>query len=173
MRILLAAVLLATPAAATPATDLAAIIHDHWQWALSVDPLLATQVGDRRGDGKLADPSLAEADREAAAAQGFVARLDRIDPAALPPAARVDRAVLRRLLGDRIAGNGFAQRAVTFTTYAGWHTDFAGLPERTPLATRADFESYFGRLAAFPAFNRAEICGDPQPLRRAVETIGR
>ena len=171
MRLLAALLLAAAPAAATPATDLAATLRDHWEWALATDPQLATQVGDRRGDGKLADPSLAAADARAATARGFVARLDRIDAAALTPPQRVDRAVLRRLLADQIAANGFHQRAVTFTTYAGWHTDFAGLPERTPLTNAADFDSYLARLAAFPAFNRAQIdvtraglaAGDAQP----------
>jgi len=167
MRILLPALLIAAmPVAAAPAArlpagtaaaDLARIVADHWQWALSVDPLLATQVGDRRGDGKLADPSLAEADRQAATERSFIARLDAIDPAALPAPRRTDRAVLRRLLADAVAANGFAQRAITFTTYSGWHIAFAGLPESVPLQSRADFASYLGRLAAYPAFNQAEI----------------
>ncbi len=159
MRAILLATLLGTvlPAAATPATDLAAVIADHWQWALSTDPELATSVGDRRGDGKLADPSLAAADREAAAMRGFLGRLDRIDPASLSAPDKVNLAVLRRLLADRVAANGFGQRAITFTTYSSWYLDFAGLPEATPLRTRADYVSYLGRLAAYPAYNRAEI----------------
>ena len=159
MRTILLALLLGTalPAAATPATNLAAVIADHWEWALSTYPELATSVGDRRGDGKLADPSLAAADREAAAMRGFLARLDRIDASGLSAADKVNLAVLRRLLADRVAANGFGQRAVTFTTYSSWYLDFAGLPESMPLRTRADYLSYLGRLAAYPAYNRAEI----------------
>lgn len=148
----------ASPALAARATaDLAAVIADHWQWALSTDPELATSVGDRRGDGKLSDPSLAAADRKAATMRGFLVRLDRIDPADLSAADRVNLAVLHRLLVDRVAVNGFGQRAVTFTTYSSWYLNFAGLPESTPLRTRADYASYLARLAAYPAYNRAEI----------------
>ncbi len=149
--------LVATPAAATPASDLAGVIADHWNWSLTVDPLLATEVGDHRGDGKLPDPSLAEADRQAVTARALIARLDRIDPAALSPADRTNRAILRRMLASAVEGNSFGQRSLTFTTYSGWHTGFASLPESTPLATRADYESYLARLAAYPAYNRAEI----------------
>ena len=166
MRVLLATLLFTTlPAVAAPVEapraaptgQLAGVLADHWTWSLSVDPLLATQAGDRRGDGKLPDPSLAEADRQAVTLKGFVARLDAIDPAGLDAADRVNRAVLRRMLASQIDANGFGQRAITFTTYSGWHTGFASLPEQVPLETRADFESYLARLAAFPAFNRAEI----------------
>jgi len=159
MRRLLTALLLlsAAPVSAAPADDLAAVIREHWAWAVRIDPGLATEVGDHSGDGKLSDPSLAEADREAATAAGFIARLDRIDAAALPPADRVNRAILRRLLATQVEGNAFGQRAMTFTTYSGWHTGFAGSPDREPLLTKADYVSYIDRLAAYPAFNRAEI----------------
>ncbi len=159
MRALMIAMLLgsAAPLVAAPADDLAGVIRDHWQWSLNADPFLATQVGDRRGDGKLGDPSLAEADRQAKAQQGFIDRLDTIDPAALSPADRVNRAVLRRMLAANVAGNGFGQRAITFTTYSGWHTGFAGLADSVPLETKADYVSYLDRLAAYPAYNTAAI----------------
>ncbi len=151
----LIAVLLASTAAW--ADDLKTVIADHWAWSLSADPFLATQIGDHSGDGKLPDPSLAEADRQAKTLMAFVDRLDHLDGAGLSAADTVNRGVLRRMLADQIDGNHFGQRAITFTTYSGWHTGFAGLPESVPLATRADYESYLGRLAAYPAYNRAEI----------------
>ena len=147
----------AAPALATPAGDLSAVIAEHWEWSLSVDPWLATEVGDHRGDGTLPDPSLAAADRMAATAQGFVARLDRIDAASLTRADAINRDILRRMLAAQVEGNRFGQRALTFTTYSGWHTNFAGYPENAPLKTAADYRAYLARLAAYPAYNRAEI----------------
>ncbi len=156
--VLSAAVLLsAAPAGATPSADLAQVIADHWRWALDTDPMLATQVGDHRGDGKLPDASLAAADRAALRETGFIARLDALDPAGLTPAERTNRAVLRRKLADDVEGNGFAQRAITFTTYSGWHTSFAGYPEAATLRTKADYDGYVSRLAAYPAYNAQEI----------------
>ncbi len=144
-------------AAATPSTDLAAVIADHWQWALTNDPLLATEVGDHRGDGRLPDASLAAADRAAATEATFIARLDRIDAAGLSAADRVNKGVLRRMLADDVAGNAFGQRAITFTTYSGWHTGFASYPDQASLRTKADYDGYLDRLAAYPAYNRQQI----------------
>ncbi len=154
---LLAATMLAAPAAATPSSDLAHVIADHWQWALDNDPFLATEVGDHRGDGKLPDASLAAADRAAATEQGFIARLDAIPAAGLTPAERTNRGVLRRMLADDVEGNRFGQRAITFTTYSGWHTGFAGYPDQATLRSKADYDGYLNRLAAYPAYNRQEI----------------
>ena len=130
---LAALAVIAAPAAATPSTDLAKAMADHWQWALNNDPFLATEVGDHRGDGRLPDASLAAADRTAAAEQGFIDRLDHIDAAALTAEERVNKGVLRRMLADDVEGNKFGQRAITFTTYSGWHTGFAGYPDQATL----------------------------------------
>src|SRR3954462_5292955 len=44
-----------------------------------------------------------------------------------------------------------------FTTYAGWHQNFAGLADNLPLRTRADYESYLTRLAQYPKLNDAAL----------------
>jgi len=155
--VVVALLLMAAPGTAAPADDLKSIITDHWAWSLAVDPFLASQAGVRSGDDKLPDPSLAEADRQAVTAQGFITRLASIDAAALSPVDRINRAVLLRMLVGQVEGNRFGQRAITFTTYSGWHTGFAGYPESVRLETRADYDHYLDRLAAYPAFNRAEI----------------
>ncbi len=153
----LAAALLSTSALAAPADDFRKLLDDHWTWYLSTNPLQATDLGVRSFDDQIGDPTLAEADRQAVAAQGFIARIDGIDPAALPAADRVNRAILRRMLAEQVEGNGFGQRAMTFTTYYGWHTGFAGFPESAPLSTKADYLSYLARLNAYPTYNRAQI----------------
>ena len=150
---LLAAIALASPAAAAPATDLAAVIDAHWQWVLDNNPVFASSQGDRRGDGKLDDNSLAATDRQAGEAKAFIARLDAIPDAGLDAAEKTNKAILRRLLDETVAANGFGQRMMLFTTYAGWHQNFAGLGENSPFANTADYESYLKRLAAYPAYN--------------------
>ncbi|MBX9815019.1 MAG: hypothetical protein A4S12_00190 [Proteobacteria bacterium SG_bin5] len=145
------------PARAAPAEDLAQVIADHWAWWLSVHPERATALGERRYDDRLSDPSLAAADAAAAKAQGFLDRLNAIPDAGLDPAARVNKAVLARLLRDQVADNRFGARQMLFTTYYGWHQGFAELPNDVPLRTRADYESYLKRLALYPAYNQAAI----------------
>jgi uncharacterized protein (DUF885 family) len=154
--------LAATPAvtavAETPATaQLNALLKQHWAWYLASNPISASLLGDRSGDGKLGDPSLAEADRQAAQAAAFVKRLDAIDPAGLSEADRLNRLVLRRSLSDQVEANGFPQRAMLFSNRSGWHTFFADLPTMLPLFNKADYLSYVERLEAFPAYNAAAI----------------
>ncbi len=155
--VLLAAALLSTSALAAPADDFHKLLTDHWSWYLSVNPMQATDLGNHSYDNQIGDPSLAEADREAKTAQAFIARIDAIDPTALTPADRVNRAILRRMLAEQVEGNSFGQRAITFTTYYGWHTGFAGFPENAPQVTKADFDSYLARLNAYAAYNKAQI----------------
>ena len=147
-----------TAAAVTPATaQLAALLKEHWAWYLANNPVQASMLGVRSGDGKLGDPSLAAADAQAAEAAAFIKRLDAIDPAGLSEADRLNRLVLRRSLADQVEANKFPQRAVLFSNRDGWHTYFAVLPDLTPFFTKADYLSYVERLEAFPAYNAASI----------------
>ena len=79
------ALVAAVPATATPSTDLKALIDAHWDWAMSESPTYASVLGDRRGDGKLGDISLAAADRSAARADAFAKQLASIPESGLSP----------------------------------------------------------------------------------------
>jgi uncharacterized protein (DUF885 family) len=92
-------------------------------------------------------------DRRAGEAQAFLSRLRAIPPEPLAPADRVNRAILIRELGEMVEENGFGQRDMLFTTYYGWHQDFAGMARDLPFATRADFDSYLTRIAQYPRLN--------------------
>jgi hypothetical protein len=64
-----ALLVVASPACATPADDLASVINDHWKWWLSVNPVQATVLGVRDYDDKIGDISLRAQDADAATAQ--------------------------------------------------------------------------------------------------------
>ena len=64
------------PLLAGPVEDYEALREEIWQATLDTSPMLATSVGDRRGDGKLGDQSLAAFDRSVAEAKAFLARYD-------------------------------------------------------------------------------------------------
>ncbi|WCT72321.1 DUF885 family protein [Sphingomonas naphthae] len=159
MRKAIAALALATAsiAPAAPADDFKALLADHWRWTLANNPVLASRMGDRSGDGKLDDISLAGADRKAKGAQGFIDRLKAIPDTGLSVADRENKAVLLRLLGQSIEGNRFGQRQMLFTTYYSWFQGFASLADRSPFKTAADYRSYLDRLAAYPAYNAEAI----------------
>ena len=147
------ALALAAPALASPSTDLKAVIDAHWAWAMATYPEYASSLGERAGDGKLTDISLAAADKGAAAAQGFADRLKAIPDAGLSPDERTNKAILLRMLTEQVEGNRFGHRMMLFTTYAGWHQNFVSLADNSPFNTKADYDSYLKRLAGYPAFN--------------------
>ncbi|KLE35390.1 DUF885 domain-containing protein [Aurantiacibacter luteus] len=142
------------PAAAQSAeqrfTDLR---EEVWEAALDSSPWLTTNIGDRRNDGKLDDPSMAAYDRYVAEARGYLVRLEAIDAGQLPENLRIDHALMLRDLRDTIEGAAFDQtRFQTFTNRGGPQDAITGLQYSSPLFTAADYDSYLTRLEAFPAY---------------------
>ena len=93
MRKLLSGLVLASlplaPAFAGPVEDYETWREEVWQATLDSSPGLATSVGDRRGDGKLGDMSLAAYEAQVEEVRAFLARLNAIDADELPVGARV------------------------------------------------------------------------------------
>jgi uncharacterized protein (DUF885 family) len=143
----------AVPASAASADDLKSVIADHWKWFLANNPVYATTLGVRDYDDRIGDISLAEADRQAAAAQGFVDRLKAIPDAGLSGADRTNKGVLIRNLVEQVDGNRFGQRTMLFSTYDGWHQGFASMADNLPFRTKADYASYLTRIAQYPKLN--------------------
>jgi uncharacterized protein (DUF885 family) len=158
LTILTAALLAAaTPALATPAEDFQRLLDEHYAWLLRENPESATALGVRDYDDRIRDISPEARDRRTREAQAFLTRLDAIPAEGLAPADRVNRAILRRQLGEAIEDNSLPQRDMLFTTYYGWHQGFAGLARGLPFRTRADFESYLTRIAQYPRMNDAAL----------------
>ena len=157
------------PLLAGPVEDYEALREDVWQATLDSSPLLATSVGDRRGDGKLGDQSLAEYDRSVAEARAYLARLDAINADALPTPLKVDRAVLRSGLVDQIeAARHEHDRYVLFTNRGGWFLYIAALPDRSPFFTLADYESYVARLETYGRYNADGIARSREAVARGL-----
>lgn len=127
--------------------------RDYEAWLLRENPEYATALGVRDYDDRVTDISLAAMDRRAADARAFLGRLDAIAVPALSADDRTDHAIMRRQLSDLVEANGFGQRMILFTTYAGWHQQFAGLADSLPFDRLADYRSYVHRLAQYPAVN--------------------
>jgi uncharacterized protein (DUF885 family) len=152
---ILTAALLATaaPAAATPADDFRRLLDEHYAWLLRENPTEATVLGVRDHDDRIRDLSPEARQRRVREAQAFLTRLEAIPADQLAGQDRVNRGILRRLLAEDIEADGFGQRDMLFTTYAGWHQGFAGLARNLPFRTRADYESYLTRIAQYPRLN--------------------
>ncbi len=141
------------PAFAGPTEDFATLQSDYNAWLLREAPEYATALGVRDYDDRVTDISVSAMDRRSNDATAFLARLDGIAADALSADDRTNRAIMRRLLSDAVEGNSFGQRMILFTTYAGWHQQFAGLADGLPFARLADYRSYAARLAQYPAVN--------------------
>jgi len=160
-----AALLAAVPAAAAPADDFRKLLDEHYAWLLRESPTYATSLGVRDHDDRIEDISLAARDRQVEEAKAFLARLERIHEAGLDPADRVNRAILRRGLEEGIEANSFRQRLMLFTTYAGWHQNFAGLADNLPFRNKADYVSYLTRIAQYPKQNDTALDITAQAVR--------
>ena len=171
MRYLIPGLLLAVSplaqATAGPVEDYEELREEVWEATLDASPGLATSVGDRRGDGKLGDMSLAEYDRQVAEAKQFLAELEGIDINALPVDLQVDYAVMKAGFEDFIAASAYDQeRYIVFTNRGGWFSGFASLPNRSPFFTYADYVSYVDRLAAYPTINEQGIARSREAVAR-------
>jgi uncharacterized protein (DUF885 family) len=148
-----ASLLAAAPALAGPTEDLKALTDDYWAFTMREYPTFASQLGIRDYDDKLPDVSLAAEDRRAAAAAAYLKRLDAIPDAGLSPADRINKAILKRGLAEAVEANRFGQRMMLFSNSGGWHQQIAGLADGLTFRTRADYDNYLKRLAAYPALN--------------------
>ncbi|HEV2078488.1 MAG TPA: DUF885 domain-containing protein [Allosphingosinicella sp.] len=155
--LLAAALLVAAPAAAAPADEFARLLRDHYAWLLKENPIRATSLGIRDYDNSIGEFGEAARLRRLKEAQGFLARLNAIPEAQLSPADRTNRAILKRVLEERIESQRYGQRKMLFTSYYGWHQGFAGMAGNLPLRTKADYESYLTRLALYPQMNDANL----------------
>ena len=133
-------------------------------------PLQATEIGDRRFDDRLPDPTPAARDREIAALTALRARVAALPVAALSAGDRVTRALL---LGEIDAGLAFGSCALddwAVDARDGTQVAFMRLPELQPVRTVAEGWKFVARLGEDGRLHRS---GDRQPAARAGGREGR
>ncbi len=140
-----------------PASRFHAVLDEAWQFELATDPLLATSVGDHRYDDRLPDVTPEALSRRADVRRAGLERLAAIDRDRLDRQDRITHEMLRRSLADAVAAYEFGAHRMPILADAGFHTEFAELPNRMPFATPRDYENYVARLRAFPAYVRQQI----------------
>ena len=163
--LLASTVLASSPALAGPEEDFVELREAIWQDQLDNSPILATRIGDRRGDGKLGEAGLEAYAKSVDEASAFLAQIDAIDADTLPLELSVDHAIIRSSLADTVDGAKHQQSwLINFTNRGGWFTGFASLPNRSPFFTVSDYESYISRLEGFVEVNNESV----STARRAV-----
>ena len=155
--IALSLVVAPTVAHADSGTDLNTLVAEYWAAVLKESPVMASSLGDDSQPGQVGDYSLAAQDRFAKASAEYLARLNAIPESELNDAAKIDYGILKRTLAGTIEANSFGQRAINFSTYSGWHQNFAGMADNSPFRNKADFESYNARLKRYFEVNDQAI----------------
>ncbi len=128
------------------------LLDDHWAWTLEQSPTFATSLGVRDYDDRLGDPSLAAAKASVDQAQKFLDRLNAIAPSALSPENQLNQDMLRLDLENQIKAFSYGGRFMIMTNRGGPHLSMAGLPDRLPFFTEADYQSYVTRLGKIPDY---------------------
>lgn len=162
---ILAAALSATPLAAQDSADaqLAALTDGWYAYELAEynqieQPDGSTEPGDRYGS---ATPAANIARAEHAIAT--LARLEAIPAAQLSPSARIDAAVFRTLLEERIGDARFREWEMPFDS----DSDFwSYLPARRPLDDAVDYRRYISRIRDIPRYFDEQIANARSGLKR-------
>jgi uncharacterized protein (DUF885 family) len=153
LAVVLALMLAPSAAHADAGGDLKTLVDDYWAEVLKESPLMASSLGVDTYAGQVGDYSLEGADRFAKTSANYLARLNAIPDAELSANDKIEYGILKRTLAGTIEANGFGQRAINFSTYSGWHQNFAGMAEGSPFRNKADYESYNARLKQYARVN--------------------
>ena len=149
--------MLPTSAHADASADLKNLVEEYWAAVLKETPVMASSLGQDSQPGQVGDYSLAGQDRFAKASAGYLVQLNAISESALNAEAKIEYGILKRTLMGTIEANGYGQRAINFSTYSGWHQNFAGMADTLPFRNKADFESYNARLKRYFVVNDQAI----------------
>ncbi len=145
--------------------ELHVLFDQAWEFQLRENPLFATSVGRHEYNDRLPSVSIADQARRAEYGRGVLERLEAIDPSGLDAEDQINYAMFERQVRDRISGFEFKTHLIPITAETGFHTDFARLPARVPLAEVRDYENYSARLRAFPKYVEQHV----ELMRRGIE----
>lgn len=128
-----------------------------WEFELDESPLLATDVGDPRGQDKLANNTLGDLQRRDAARAEFLESLDGIAVDALDAEDQVDVDLLRRKLQTQRTHYRLGLHLMPINNREGFHISLPELPRLMNPDSRGDMENYIARLHEFPRFVNEQI----------------
>jgi uncharacterized protein (DUF885 family) len=139
----------AEPTAARIATQ-NALFEEQYQADLKTHPERATAVGDYRYNDQLEDFSPAAYQRQEAADQSFLSRLNAISTAGFPEQDKLSHEVMQRSLMQRVTNFKFKEYEMPVNHMEGPQTRFADMPLAVPLDSVKHYEDYIARLHQIP-----------------------
>lgn len=145
--------------------QLRTLLDEVWDYELTESPMLATDVGDPRGQDRLADESPAAITRRYDRRSEFLTRLGSIDPSELTGNATIDAELLRRRLDGQLSDYRFETHLMPISNRGGFHIRFPELPRTMNPKSAGDFKDYVARLNDFGRFTDQQI----ELLRAGIE----
>ena len=150
---------LGTMHAAQPAAEarLSDLLDEVWDFELTESPMLATNIGDPRGQDRLADVSLDAIRRRTEQRAEFLKRLNEIDFDSLTAIQQIDFEILRLRLERQLADYDFQTHLMPINNREGFHISFPELPREMNPKSQQDFENYLSRLRDFARYTDQQI----------------
>ena len=133
------------------------LLDQVWNFELTSSPMLATNVGDPRGQNRLADDSLAAIEARAKRRSDFLKTLEAVPVDELSEGKRIDHELLRRRLEGQLADFQFKTHLMPINNRGGFHIRFPELPRVMAPKSEEDFANYIARLKDFDRYTNQQI----------------
>jgi len=127
-----------------------ALFEEQYQSELKAYPQTATARGDYRYNDQLSDVSLAQAERQHATNENFLARLKAISTAGFPEQDLLSHDLLVRTLEQWNENYVFKDFEMPVSQMSGPHVQLADLPLAVPFSSVKFYEDYIARLHQIP-----------------------
>ena len=128
-----------------------------WEFELDESPLLATDVGDPRGQDRLASNTLGDFQRRDEAHASFLKSLGSITVDSLDDEDQVDVDLLKRKLETQRTDYRLGLHLMPINNREGFHISLPELPRLMNPDSREEMENYIARLNEFPRFVDEQI----------------
>ena len=138
-------VLASTAASAGPTEDFHALLDEAWEWRLDENPVLASQLGDRRANDRWADKSLEAIERRFQDRRAYLARLRSIDLSALSEQDQLNYDLFRRGLQSDIDANKYRAFLMPISQRGGVQSLDSTI-ESLPMSSLQDYEDWLARM---------------------------
>lgn len=137
--------------AASPAAALERLIEEYWAFELDEFPFRAEDHGVRPSR-PLRAVAPADYARRAAAYEGFLDRVRKLDRTSLSADARVNADILQFILKHDVALSAFRSWRAPFLSDTGFHSNVVYRITSAPLRDEDDYARYLERLRALPGY---------------------
>ena len=128
------------------------LLQKHWSSVLKNAPTFATSLGVREYDDRLRDPSLQAYESEIEETKELLNEFEALELSALSKDNQLNHALMTMQLKTDIEASAFGGKYMIMTNRGGPHMTLAGLPDRLPFFTKADYASYVTRLSLMPEY---------------------